>query len=185
MPPSTAATAAAAYPSSVFASGCPRYVPIPREESAILCVSRKWPFAARPANFCAYRVVPSLVADLLMTLLRAVVPGPVSDYFLLRSCSAREAASTPEESYDTASPFRGRKSRPRADCCNTTAPLAIGARPDPRWLLWTPLQNARERFAPPTAAGWQFPRIAGKTALPASHSARDRRQSFVPPRPAA
>src|SRR5258707_13970413 len=98
-----------------------------------------------------------------MTLLRAVAPGLLFGSFQLHWSSARVAASTPEESYDTASPFRGRKSRLRADCCNTTAPPAIDARPDPRWLLQTPLQNARERFALPTAAGWQSPRIAGKT----------------------
>src|SRR6266851_2121999 len=120
-----------------------------------------------------------------MSLLRAVEPARVSDSFQLRSSSAREAASTPEESYDTASPFRGRKSHLRADCCNTTAPAATGARRDLRSLLQSPIRIARERFALPTAAGWQSPRIAGKTALPASHSARDRRQSFVPPRPAA
>src|ERR1700687_5652741 len=99
-----------------------------------------------------------------MRLLRGVALGPLSDSFQLHSSSARVAASTPEESYDTASPFRGRKSRPRADCCNTTAPPAIDARPGPRWLLRARLQNACEKFALPTGAGWQSPRIAGKTA---------------------
>src|ERR1700687_135332 len=103
-----------------------------------------------------------------MRLLRGVALGPLSDSFQLHSSSARVAASTPEESYDTASPFRGRKSRPRADCCNTTAPPAIDARPDHRRLLRTPLPNARERFAPRIAAGWEFPPIAGKTGAPTS-----------------
>src|SRR6267143_6716 len=78
-----------------------------------------------------------------MALLRAVEPGPVSDSLQLRSTSAREAASTPEESYDRASLFRGRKSRPRADCCNTTAPRAIDARRDLRSLLQTAIRIVR------------------------------------------
>src|SRR5258708_16387769 len=111
-----------------------------------------------------------------MTLLRLVEPGPVSDSLQLRSSSARAAASTPEESYDTASPFRGRKSRPREDCCNTTAPRATGARRDLCLLLRSPIRIARERFAPPSAAGWRFPRSAGRTALPAFRRSRDKRQ---------
>src|SRR6266852_4314988 len=90
-----------------------------------------------------------------MSLLRAVEPARVSDSFQLRSASAREAESTPEESYDRASPFRGRKSLPPSDCCNTTAPAARGVRRDPHLLLPTPIRIARERFALPTAAGWQ------------------------------
>src|SRR5258708_20749887 len=101
-----------------------------------------------------------------MTLLRLVEPGPVPDSFQLRSSSAREGASTPEESYDMASPFRGRKSLPRADCCNTTAPRAIGARRDLRLLLRSPIRIARERFPPPSAPGCRFPPTAGRTDLP-------------------
>src|ERR1700674_1160832 len=101
-----------------------------------------------------------------MTLLRVVEPARVSYSFPLRSSSAQEAASTPEESYDTASPFHGRKFRPRAGCCNTTSLPATGARLGPRLLLPAPIRIARERFAPPTAAGWQSPRIAEKMAPP-------------------
>src|SRR5258708_39653281 len=101
-----------------------------------------------------------------MTLLRAVALGPLFGSFRLRSSSARAAASTPEESYDTASPFRRRKCRLRTDCCNTTAPQAIDARPDHRRVLRTLIQNGRERFASRTGAGWQSPRIAGKKDLP-------------------
>src|SRR5437660_7625174 len=120
-----------------------------------------------------------------MTLLRAVEPALVSDWFQLRASSAREAASMTEESYDRASLFRGRKSRPRADCCNTTAPPAIGAPQDHRSLLRAPPQNAREKFAPRTAADSPFPRTAGKTAPPVFRRARRRRRSFALPRSAA
>src|SRR2546430_14294830 len=104
-----------------------------------------------------------------MALLRAVEPARVSASFRLGWPSAREVASMPEESYDKASPSRGRKSRLRADCCNTTAPQAIGAPQDLLQLLRTPLQNARGRFALLTGAGWQSPRIAAKMALPTFH----------------
>src|SRR5712691_11472534 len=117
-----------------------------------------------------------------MMLLRAVAPGRMLDSNQLRWSSAREAASTPEESYDTASLFRGRKSRLRVDCCKTSAPPARGARRDRRWLLRTATQTARERFAPPSQAGWRFPRSAGKTGLPAFRRLRDRRRSFALPR---
>src|SRR6266699_3673721 len=99
-----------------------------------------------------------------MALLWAVEPARVSASFRLGWSSAREVASMPEESYDKASPSRGRKSRLRADCCNTTAPQAIGAPQDLLQLLRTPLQNARGRFALLTGADWQSPRIAGKMA---------------------
>src|SRR5206468_1044453 len=65
-----------------------------------------------------------------MALLRAVEPARVSASFRLGWPSAREVASMPEESYDKASPSHGRKSRLRADCCNTTAPQAISAPQD-------------------------------------------------------
>src|SRR5260370_38541337 len=102
-----------------------------------------------------------------MALLQMVEPGPVTDSNQLRSSSAREGASMPEESYDMASPFRGRKSRPRADCCNTTPPRATDTRRDLHLLLWTAIRIARERFAPPRAAGGRFPRSAERRALPA------------------
>src|SRR5260370_7074673 len=89
----------------------------------------------------------------------------------------------PEESYDTANPFRGRIFRPRAGCCSTTAPPTRDARQDPRWLLWTLIRIARERYAPPTAAGWQSPRIAGKTAPPAFPPPPAKPQSFLLPPP--
>src|SRR5579863_500317 len=65
-PDSTAATIASVYALSVLASGSPRYVPIPSEESHSPCCSRKCPAAARPANRAAYFVVPSLVANVII-----------------------------------------------------------------------------------------------------------------------
>src|SRR6266850_5049864 len=127
MPFSTAATIAAAKPSSVFVSGWPRYVPIPMEESASRCDSRKCPSEARPANLCAYRVVPSLVADLVMTLLRGLLPVPAFRVLPLRRPSEPGVESRPEESYDRASLFRGRKFRLRADCCSTSGRRATSA----------------------------------------------------------
>src|SRR5260370_30700086 len=120
-----------------------------------------------------------------MVLLRAVEGARGSDSFPLRWSSAQEAASTPEESYDTASPFRGRKSRHHVDCCKTSALPAIDVRPDPRWLAPSLIRIARERFVPPNAAGWQSARNAGKTVVSAFRRARDRRQSFALPRQAA
>src|SRR5260370_31819498 len=104
-----------------------------------------------------------------MRLLRVVAPARVSDSFQLRLSSARVAVSTPEESYDTASPFRGRKSRLRADCCNTTAPPAIGAPQGLHWRFRGSPQNASEKFVSPHAAGLPFPRNAGKNPRPGLH----------------
>src|SRR5712691_4791228 len=120
-----------------------------------------------------------------MMLLGAAAPARLPDSNQHRSASARAAASTPEESYDRASPFRGRKSLPPSDCCNTTAPAARVVRRDPHLLLLTPIRIARERFALPTAAGWQSRRSAGKTVPPAFRRARDRRRWFALPRRAA
>src|SRR5437667_8842218 len=118
-----------------------------------------------------------------MTLLQAIaLVVRVRDLLPLRSASAQVCASTPEESYDRASPFRGRKSRLRADCCKTSAPPARDARPDRRWLAWSLIQIARERYVLRSAAGWRSPRSAEKTVPPAFHFAREKRQSFVPPR---
>src|SRR5260370_11665475 len=101
-----------------------------------------------------------------MTLLRAVAPGLLFGSFQLHWSSARVAASTPEESYDTASPFRGRKSRLRADCCNTTAPPAIGAPQGLHWRLAGPPQNTPLRYVPPLPADRQIPPIPPKTPPP-------------------
>src|SRR5260370_21702878 len=87
-----------------------------------------------------------------MRLLRVVAPARVSDSFQLRLSSARVAVSTPEESYDTARPFRGRKSRLRADCCNTTAPPAIGAPQGLHWRCAAAPQQTRPEDVPPHAA---------------------------------
>src|SRR5579885_3440072 len=57
MPLSTAATTAAVYAASVFASGAPRYVPMPSDETVRPCASRKCPSAARPAKRRAYAAV--------------------------------------------------------------------------------------------------------------------------------
>src|SRR6266850_5531614 len=153
MPFSTAATIAAAKPSSVFVSGWPRYVPIPMEESTSRCDSRKCPAEARPANLCAYRVVPSLVADFVMTLLQGLLPVPAFQVLPLRLPSEPGVESRPEESYDRASPFRGRKSRLRADCCSTSAPRATSARRFRR--RWKPLcdRDNRGKLVRRTAAG--------------------------------
>src|SRR5438067_11711087 len=104
---------------------------MPSEESSILCVSRKWPSAARPANFCAYRMVPSFVADLVMTLLRLMAPAP--DFSRVRRRWEPAIANRLEEFYDMASLFRGRKSLPRAACCKISARRAIDVRQDRRW----------------------------------------------------
>src|SRR5207245_1293229 len=163
------------------------------EESVSLCVSRKWPSAACPENFCAYRAVPSLVADLLMTLLEAIESVPAFCSFPSRLFSARASANTRGESYDTASPFRGRKSRLRGDCCNTTAPAATDALPNqPAPSFRTPMKPGRRTslrlsapkaasnpgsFLPPTAADWPSPRIAEKRARQTFPGARRKRQS--------
>src|SRR5437870_13869575 len=109
-----------------------------------------------------------------MTLLQAMALVRALDSFPLRWPSARAGASTPEESYDRASPFRGRKSRLRADCCKTSAPPARDARPDRRWLAWSLIQIARERYVLRSAAGWRSPRSAEKTVPPAFHFAREK-----------
>src|SRR5258708_23213310 len=102
-----------------------------------------------------------------MMLLRAFAWARVPDSNRLRCSSAPEAASTPEESYDTASLFRGRKFRLRADCCKTSALSARGARRDRHRYLRLGLRIVHERCVPPSAAGWQFPRSEGKTPPPA------------------
>src|SRR5882724_10954844 len=117
-----------------------------------------------------------------MMLLRAFAWARVPDSNRLRWSSAPEAASTLEESYDTASLFRGRKFRLRADCCKTSALSARGARRDRHRYLRLGLRIVHERCVPPSAAGWQFPRSEGKTARPAFRHSRDRRKLFVLPR---
>src|ERR1700693_1621281 len=137
---------------------------MPMEESTSRCDSRKCPSEARPANLCAYRVVPGLVADLVMTLLRCLLPALTFRVLPLRSFSEPGVESRPEESYDKASPFRGRKSHPRGDCCSTSARRATGA---PRYRRKRKLLRSRGncgRLVRQTAAGWRFPRSAGKTA---------------------
>src|SRR5215472_13081557 len=94
---------------------------MPTEESSIRCASRKWPSAARPANLCAYRVVPSFVADWLMMLLQAMAWTPAPAPLRGRLQAASASGNTLGESYDRASLYRGKKSRLRADCCSTSA----------------------------------------------------------------
>src|SRR6266481_124509 len=86
-----------------------------------------------------------------MGLLRVAGLARVLDSFPLRWSSAQAAASTPEESYDTASPFRGRIFRPRAGCCNTSERPARDARPDLRLLQRGLIRIARERYVPRSA----------------------------------
>src|SRR5713226_4044544 len=102
------------------------------EESTSRCDSRKCPSEARSVNLRAYRVVPSLVADFVMTLLRGLLPALAFRGLPLRWPSEPGAESRLEESYDKASPFRGRKSRLRGGCCRTSAPPSTSV-PRYRW----------------------------------------------------
>src|SRR2546423_1022612 len=113
-----------------------------------------------------------------MTLLQAIAPVRTLDSVLLRWFSARAGANTLEESYDRASPFRGKKSRLRVDCCKTSAPPARDARLSHRRLPWSLSRIARERYARPNAAGWQSRRSARKTAPPAFRRAREKHRWF-------
>src|SRR5258708_11497608 len=149
------------------------------EESASRCDSRKCPSEARPANLRAYRVVPGLVADFVMTLLRRLLPDLAFQVFPLHSSSERGAESRPEESYDRASLFRGRKSHLHGDCCNTNAPPSTSAPRYHRRRKPAAAQGNRGGFARPTAAGWLFPQSAEKTARPSGRRGAGRRQSFV------
>src|SRR5258708_27955711 len=139
---------------------------MPMEESTSRCDSRKCPSEARPANLCAYRIVPGLVADLVMTLLRYLLPALAFRALPLRSLSERGAESRPEESYDKASLFRVRKSRLRGDCCSTSARRATSARRFRRKRKLLCSRGNRERLVRRTAAGWRFPQSARKTARP-------------------
>src|SRR5438034_6872723 len=115
-----------------------------------------------------------------MTLLQAIaLVVRVRDLLPLRSASAQVCASTLEESYDRASPFRGRKSRLRADCCNTSARPARGARRDLRWLARSWIRIARGRYVPLNAAGWQSPRSAKRRARRVFPLGLEKRQSFA------
>src|SRR6266404_1455535 len=155
------------------------------EESTSRCDSRKCPSEARPANLCAYRVVPSLVADFVMTLLRGLLSVPAFRALPLRWPSEPGVESRPEESYDRASPFRGRKSHLRADCCSTSAPPSTSV---PRYRLKRKLIRSlgnRERVVRRTAAGWRFPQSARKTARPGGRRGLRIPRSFAPRRHAA
>src|SRR5919108_2699246 len=154
---------------------------MPSEESSILCVSRKWPSAACPANLCAYRVVPSFVADLVMSLLQVMPPALAQPFLPARFPQAQAIVSTPEESYDKASLFRGRKSRRRAACCKTSARRATSVRQDRRCRGLRAIPDNPGRSVLPSAAGWRFLRTAEKTVLPGGRREPRKRQWFAPP----
>src|SRR6266404_5336452 len=150
------------------------------EESTRRCDSRKCPSEARPANLCAYCVVPSLVADFVMTLLRGLLSVPAFRALPLRLPSEPGVESRPEESYDRASPFRGRKSHLRADCCSTSAPEATNARRYRRRRKPLCDRDNRERLVRRTAAGWRFPQSAEKMARPGGRRGLRTPRSFAP-----
>src|SRR5258707_15759295 len=101
-----------------------------------------------------------------MALLRVAGLARVLDSFPLRWSSAQAAASTPEESYDTASPFRGRIFRPRAGCCNTSERPARDARPDLRLLRRGLILVVRRRNVSRRGAGGQVSGRGGKKGRP-------------------
>src|SRR5579859_4376648 len=76
-------------------------------------------------------MVPSFVADLVMPLLQPIVPGPAPESSRVRRCWKPASENRLGESYDKASLFRGRKSRPRAACCKTSARQATSVRSNP------------------------------------------------------
>src|ERR1700674_3531229 len=158
---------------------------MPMEESTSRCDSRKCPSEARPANLCAYRVVPGLVADLVMTLLPGLLPVPGFQVLPQRLPSEPGVESRPEESYDKASPFRGRKSRLRGDCCSTSARRATGAHRYRRGRKLLRDRDNRERLVRRTAAGWRFPQSARKMARPGGRRGLRTLRSFGPRRCAA
>src|SRR5258708_27870914 len=150
------------------------------EESASRCDSRKCPSEARPANLRAYRVVPGLVADFVMTLLRRLLPDLAFQVFPLHSSSERGAESRPEESYDRASLFRGRKSHLHGDCCNTNAPPSTSAPRYHRRRKPAAAQGNRGGITRTTAGGWLVTHSAAKTGQGKGRSASDRRRYIVP-----
>ena len=154
---------------------------MPSEESTILCASRKWPAAARPTNRCAYRVVASFVADVVMSLLRAMAPVPALDFLPVPFRLVQANANRLEESYDKASLFRERKSRLRAGCCKTSGRAARDPRRDRRLSRLQLIPDNHEKFVPRSAAGWRFPQSVEKTARPSGRRARRKLRWFVLP----
>src|SRR5690242_9277824 len=107
-----------------------------------------------------------------MMLLRATARTRLPDSFQVRSRAAQAGVSTREESYDKASPFRGRKFRLRVVCCNTTAPPATNPRQGGCLLLLSAIRGSHGKSAPRTAAGWRSRQNAGKKARPTGRHAQ-------------
>src|ERR1700746_4084887 len=114
-----------------------------------------------------------------MTLPWGLAPAPVEDSSPVRSCWEPAGANRLEESYDKASPFRGRKFRLLAACCKTSARRATSPRKDRHSRESRATLDNRGRFVPRSGAGWRFPRSGEKRGPSGGHHARRKRRWFA------